>query len=177
VAFLTFLLVLWTYFLIVTFNKFWICKVDLSAVCFTSVLKTLTNHKHTVVHRCINPRGSLVEITLTSNWFGCYYQYISCFSFKLSNPSKPDRYLLETSTVHLETRCAHQNVLEVMSRSVDTVKTEFNYYILYQYCTSTAVWQLNTGKQQHTATATSIMPTKYTYCKLIAQRPSELTVN
>jgi hypothetical protein len=56
------------------------------------------------------------------------------------------------------------------------VKTELNNYTLYRYCTSTAVQQLNTVKQQHTATATSILTTKSTYHSLSAQLLSEHTV-
>jgi hypothetical protein len=45
-----------------------------------------------------------------------------------------------------------------------------------RYCTSTAVYQLKTVKQQHTSTATSILTTKAMYHSLSAQRLSECTV-
>jgi hypothetical protein len=57
------------------------------------------------------------------------------------------------------------------------VKTELNNYTLYRYCTSTAAWQLNTVKHQHTSTATSILTTKSTYRSLTAQRLSERTLH
>jgi hypothetical protein len=51
-----------------------------------------------------------------------------------------------------------------------------NSYTLYRYCTSATVKQLNTVKQQHTATATSVLTTKPTYRSLSAQRLPERTV-
>jgi hypothetical protein len=47
---------------------------------------------------------------------------------------------------------------------------------MYRNCTSTAIYQLNTVKQHHTSTPTSILTTKTTYCSLSAQRLSERTV-
>jgi hypothetical protein len=65
-----------------------------------------------------------------------------------------------------------------MSTSVCTVKTELNNDTLYRYCTSTAGYQLNTVKQQHTSTAASILTTKSTrtYRSLSVQRLSERTI-
>jgi hypothetical protein len=63
-----------------------------------------------------------------------------------------------------------------MSARVYTELTELNNYAPYRCCTSTAVWQLNTVKQQHAATATSILTTKLTYRSLSVQRISERTV-
>jgi hypothetical protein len=68
-----------------------------------------------------------------------------------------------------------------MSTSVDTGLIPFNLirkhnYTLFRYWTSTDVEQLNTVKQQHTSTATSILTTKSRYRSLSAQRISELTV-
>jgi hypothetical protein len=63
-----------------------------------------------------------------------------------------------------------------IERTVVSKKTESNNYKLYRYCTSTAVQQLTTVKQQHTATANSILTTKSTYCSLSAQRLFESTV-
>jgi hypothetical protein len=80
------------------------------------------------------------------------------------------------NTVRSEVAVHLQKVLQVISTSVDTVKTELNNYTLCRYCTSTAVWQLNTVKQQHTSTATSILTTKSTYRSLSAQRLSERNV-
>jgi hypothetical protein len=57
-----------------------------------------------------------------------------------------------------------------------TVSKNWNNYPLYRYYTSTAVEQLNTVKQQHTATATSILTTKSTYHSLTAQQLSKCNV-
>jgi hypothetical protein len=63
-----------------------------------------------------------------------------------------------------------------MSTSVYTVHAELNNYTLYRYRTSTADSQLNTVKQQHPSTATSLLTTQSPHRSLSARQLSERIV-
>jgi hypothetical protein len=96
-------------------------------------------------------------------------------------PETKDLIISNNNVSHHFVQCVQkvavhlQKVLEVMSTSVYTGLNPLKQ-TLYRYCTSTTDQQLNTVKQQHTSTATSILTTKSTCCCLNAQRLSKLTV-
>jgi hypothetical protein len=107
-------------------------KMDISVPCFTLALETLTNDRHLTIHGHHNPRVSLVKMKWKSVWVIYYYQYL-LFVFQimqiLQNLSaiclKLEQFVRKVA-VHL------QKVLEVMSTSVDTVKTDLNSYAPYR---------------------------------------------